>query len=120
MSFKEDWPSKFIQQSLELHLDDNENNYLKNTLITTTLVCSYFKPRQPGISNDDYLSRIILRLHRCDAKYIEIWKQKLSFNELKFLIGSGNVIDLRLQGTRIMDDQNEWIYLEKIMEFLPN
>uniref|UniRef100_A0AC34FTZ4 Uncharacterized protein n=1 Tax=Panagrolaimus sp. ES5 TaxID=591445 RepID=A0AC34FTZ4_9BILA len=107
--------SSFYKEFLELNFNDNENGYLKNTWITTTFFCNYDQSLPT-----DYLARIIPRLYQCDAKYITIWNQKLSYDELKFFIGSGNVIDLNLLCMRIKDDKNEWINLEKIMEFLPN
>uniref|UniRef100_A0AC34FQU1 F-box domain-containing protein n=1 Tax=Panagrolaimus sp. ES5 TaxID=591445 RepID=A0AC34FQU1_9BILA len=67
-----------------------------------------------------FMSSFIPRIYQCDAKFIRFWNQNLSFNELKFLIGSGNVVEMKLKNCEIKDSDANYIDLEKIMEFLPN
>uniref|UniRef100_A0A914Q0V9 DUF38 domain-containing protein n=1 Tax=Panagrolaimus davidi TaxID=227884 RepID=A0A914Q0V9_9BILA len=66
------------------------------------------------------MSKLIPRLYRCDAKYIYIGDQELSFNELEFLIGRGEVVDLDIEESDIRNENNGFIELEKIMALLPN
>uniref|UniRef100_A0A914Q8I2 Uncharacterized protein n=1 Tax=Panagrolaimus davidi TaxID=227884 RepID=A0A914Q8I2_9BILA len=97
-----------------LLLDDSANPdlYLKNTYITGCILISVF--------NTSFLSSIIPRLSCCEAKYVDIQFQNLSFDELKLLIQHGGVIDLCAVDCEIKDAEGEYIDLEKIMAFLPN
>jgi hypothetical protein len=67
-----------------------------------------------------FMSSIIPKLSRCDAKYIYFHNQNLSFNELKFLIHHGKVIELKLKNCKIKDVNDELVDVEKIMAYLPN
>uniref|UniRef100_A0AC34F2W6 Uncharacterized protein n=1 Tax=Panagrolaimus sp. ES5 TaxID=591445 RepID=A0AC34F2W6_9BILA len=88
---------------------------LKNLYITT--VFYFWNYKLPT----NYLSReIVPRIFRCDAKYVELIFQNLSFAELLFFIGHGNVVDLRLIHCEIKDVDGSVVVLEKIMEHLPN
>uniref|UniRef100_A0AC35F5M0 Uncharacterized protein n=1 Tax=Panagrolaimus sp. PS1159 TaxID=55785 RepID=A0AC35F5M0_9BILA len=68
----------------------------------------------------NFISSIIPFLYRCEAKHISLEKQNLTFNELKFLIQHGNVVDLRINDCEIKDEKDEYIVLEDIIKCLPN
>uniref|UniRef100_A0AC35FF79 DUF38 domain-containing protein n=1 Tax=Panagrolaimus sp. PS1159 TaxID=55785 RepID=A0AC35FF79_9BILA len=109
--------TSFFNEKLALKRSSDSKNLLNNTYVTTTFECvvsKYDKVRY------DYLSKAVIpNLSRCDAKYIFISCQNLSFNEIKFLIGHGNVIDFCFGGA-IKDANNKLVELENIMQYLPN
>uniref|UniRef100_A0A914PKG7 F-box domain-containing protein n=1 Tax=Panagrolaimus davidi TaxID=227884 RepID=A0A914PKG7_9BILA len=101
----------FNNEMLTLVDSANPNLYLKNTYITGSIVIC--------VSNTSFISSLIPRLSCCEAKYIEIYGQPLSFDELKFLIQHGGVIDLNMR-CEMKDANGDYIDVEKIMAFLPN
>ena len=68
----------------------------------------------------NFVSSIIPRIYRCEAKYLDLAFQTLSFDEYKFLTQSGCVVRLDLEFSEVKDEKNEFVDLEKIMEFLPD
>ena len=65
-------------------------------------------------------------LHQAYQELFEIFQaeitqinQKLTFNELKFLIQNGNVVEMKMEQCEIKDDNDEFIDLEKITAYLP-
>uniref|UniRef100_A0AC34GA89 FTH domain-containing protein n=1 Tax=Panagrolaimus sp. ES5 TaxID=591445 RepID=A0AC34GA89_9BILA len=77
--------------------------------ISTVLSVNYFK--------NGALSNFISRLYRCTAKYVDISKQNLTFNELKFLIGHGDVIEIKLSSVK--DQNGNPFKFEDIIPFIP-
>uniref|UniRef100_A0A914QZ60 Uncharacterized protein n=1 Tax=Panagrolaimus davidi TaxID=227884 RepID=A0A914QZ60_9BILA len=53
-------------------------------------------------------------------KYIYIFDQELTFNELEFLIKHGGVTELNLESCEIKDENDDYIFLEAITKYLPN
>uniref|UniRef100_A0A914PSB8 Uncharacterized protein n=1 Tax=Panagrolaimus davidi TaxID=227884 RepID=A0A914PSB8_9BILA len=104
--------TRFNNEMLTLVDSANPNFYLKSTYITGCI--------RIFVSNTSFLSSLIPRLYSCKAKYIKIRYQQLSFDELKFLIQHGGVIDLFANDCEIKDANGDYIDLEKIMAFLPN
>uniref|UniRef100_A0A914PWQ9 Uncharacterized protein n=1 Tax=Panagrolaimus davidi TaxID=227884 RepID=A0A914PWQ9_9BILA len=85
-----------------------------NCLLTTSLLMN-------NLGQDwSYLSSTIIpSLSQCIAKYVEIRHQSLTFNELKFFIGCGNVELLKLYCTPIKDEKNEMVPAEDIFQLVP-
>uniref|UniRef100_A0AC34GDC9 Uncharacterized protein n=1 Tax=Panagrolaimus sp. ES5 TaxID=591445 RepID=A0AC34GDC9_9BILA len=74
-----------------------------------------------------YTAEIIPRLYRCEAKHIELNKQNLNFQELKFFIEHGGVVSLDIHGWNnagktyeIKDENDETVDLERVTQYLPN
>uniref|UniRef100_A0A914PLR8 Uncharacterized protein n=1 Tax=Panagrolaimus davidi TaxID=227884 RepID=A0A914PLR8_9BILA len=102
--------TSFINEALLLN--DIEHPPLNNYLLTNSLFAY--------INNPFFLSSTIIpSLSQCIAKYIKIGFQKLTFNELKFLIGSGNVESLDIFNSKITDEKNENVPLEDILKLVP-
>uniref|UniRef100_A0A914YDZ0 Uncharacterized protein n=1 Tax=Panagrolaimus superbus TaxID=310955 RepID=A0A914YDZ0_9BILA len=94
--------TSYDNEKLSLNYKDIKKRLSQNTFVTTS-------------------KEIIPRLSRSEAKYIELWNQNLSFDDLKFLIEHGNVIELFLKNCDIQEEADgNLVELEKIMEFLPN
>uniref|UniRef100_A0A914PM92 Uncharacterized protein n=1 Tax=Panagrolaimus davidi TaxID=227884 RepID=A0A914PM92_9BILA len=64
-------------------------------------------------------SAYISSLSQCIAKYIKIGFQKLTYNELKFFIGSGNVELLEMFDSKITDGNYGNVTLEDILKLVP-
>uniref|UniRef100_A0A914PJG2 Uncharacterized protein n=1 Tax=Panagrolaimus davidi TaxID=227884 RepID=A0A914PJG2_9BILA len=103
----------FNNEMLTLVDSANPNFYLKNTYITGSIDVDI------RVSNTSFISSLIPRLSCCEAKYVHLCNQNLSFDELKFFIQHGGVIDLSI-GCEVKDANGDYIDLEKIMAFLPN
>uniref|UniRef100_A0A914QRP5 Uncharacterized protein n=1 Tax=Panagrolaimus davidi TaxID=227884 RepID=A0A914QRP5_9BILA len=102
----------YVDESLTLKRHSKEESFPKNIYITGNMFCG--KHYAPLI---DFLPKF----YRCEAKFIRIPSGiHLSFDELKFLIGHGGVVELNIHSCILKDEKNECIALEKIMEFLPN
>uniref|UniRef100_A0AC34F5N0 Uncharacterized protein n=1 Tax=Panagrolaimus sp. ES5 TaxID=591445 RepID=A0AC34F5N0_9BILA len=105
--------TSFDNEKLECVNEVCKPEVLKNLYITTVF---YFSTLPTN-----YLSKeIVPRLYRCDAKCVELNFQNLSFAELLFFIGHGNVTELVLAECEIKDVDGNIILFEKIMERLPN
>uniref|UniRef100_A0A914QXX7 Uncharacterized protein n=1 Tax=Panagrolaimus davidi TaxID=227884 RepID=A0A914QXX7_9BILA len=65
------------------------------------------------------LSSFISQIYKCDVKFIEIWNQYLSFNELKFLMGSKNVEELIFNDVHILNVDNSPVPLEDVLAMTP-
>uniref|UniRef100_A0AC35GSJ3 Uncharacterized protein n=1 Tax=Panagrolaimus sp. PS1159 TaxID=55785 RepID=A0AC35GSJ3_9BILA len=104
--------TSFINEALLLN--DIKQPPLKNYLLTNSLFARNFG----NINNNPFfLSSIIIpSLSQCIAKYIKIGYQKLTFNELKFFIGSGNVELLEMFDSKITDEN---VPLEDVLKFVP-
>uniref|UniRef100_A0AC35GHI1 Uncharacterized protein n=1 Tax=Panagrolaimus sp. PS1159 TaxID=55785 RepID=A0AC35GHI1_9BILA len=103
----------FNNEMLTIENSANPNLYLKNTYVTGSIDFNLFG------SNTSFVSSVISRIYSCKAKYIKICYQQLSFDELKFLIQHGGVIDLEI-GCEVKDANGDYIDLEKVMACLPN
>uniref|UniRef100_A0A914QTJ4 T-box domain-containing protein n=1 Tax=Panagrolaimus davidi TaxID=227884 RepID=A0A914QTJ4_9BILA len=67
-----------------------------------------------------FISSLIRHLFRCEAKYLYLAYQSLSFDEVKFLIAHGNVVEFCLPDSKILDENGQYVHLEEIMKYLPN
>uniref|UniRef100_A0AC34G0S7 DUF38 domain-containing protein n=1 Tax=Panagrolaimus sp. ES5 TaxID=591445 RepID=A0AC34G0S7_9BILA len=109
---------EIVQQSLKVVYDENDDDTLKseNLWITDVLIAINKVYDRETIS----LAQFIPRIYRCDAKCVDIRKQVLTLDELKFLIGHGNVEDLNLANNFIINDEdgNE-VALEDIAKMVP-
>uniref|UniRef100_A0A914QI13 Uncharacterized protein n=1 Tax=Panagrolaimus davidi TaxID=227884 RepID=A0A914QI13_9BILA len=107
--------TSFINEALLLN--DIEHPPLNNYLLTNSLFARNFG----NINYNPFFlsSTIIPSLSQCIAKYIKIGFQKLTYNELKFFIGSGNVELLEMFDSKITDEKNENVPLEDILKLVP-
>uniref|UniRef100_A0AC35GUL7 Uncharacterized protein n=1 Tax=Panagrolaimus sp. PS1159 TaxID=55785 RepID=A0AC35GUL7_9BILA len=95
------------------------NLFLKNTYVTGNLFVDFCIRRCRILTNRLFVSNLIPRLYRCEAKYIHLTDQDLSFKELQFLIEHGGVVDFRSEDCEIVNENGKYIDLEKYMEYLP-
>uniref|UniRef100_A0AC34G1P8 Uncharacterized protein n=1 Tax=Panagrolaimus sp. ES5 TaxID=591445 RepID=A0AC34G1P8_9BILA len=104
----------YHKQKLCLFYKDVKQKLSKNTVVTTVLSIGLFSSR-------NFMAKEILpRLSRCDAKYIELWNQNFTFDELKFLVEHGNVVELFLLNCDVKEKVGgNIVELEKIVELLP-
>uniref|UniRef100_A0A914PRA2 Uncharacterized protein n=1 Tax=Panagrolaimus davidi TaxID=227884 RepID=A0A914PRA2_9BILA len=102
-------------ERLTLQSSSKPENFFKNTFLTGVIDIENLNPHK-----NNFMSSIIPFLYRCEAKHISLEKQTLTFNALKFLIQHGNVVDLRIDGCEIKDENDEYIALEDIIKYLPN
>uniref|UniRef100_A0A914PNK6 Uncharacterized protein n=1 Tax=Panagrolaimus davidi TaxID=227884 RepID=A0A914PNK6_9BILA len=65
-------------------------------------------------------STLLPRIYRCEAKFISLYDQSISFDELKFLIEHGGIVTLDLGHSEIKDEKGDYVCLEQIIQFLPN
>uniref|UniRef100_A0A914PM61 T-box domain-containing protein n=1 Tax=Panagrolaimus davidi TaxID=227884 RepID=A0A914PM61_9BILA len=96
--------------------------FVKKTFITGILKVYY--GNTVNLSANDprrlFISSLIPHLFRCEAKYLHICDQSLSFDEVKFLIEHGNVVEFHLSTSTILDENGQYVHLEEIMKYLPN
>uniref|UniRef100_A0AC34FB10 Uncharacterized protein n=1 Tax=Panagrolaimus sp. ES5 TaxID=591445 RepID=A0AC34FB10_9BILA len=95
----------------------NVQNLNVQNLVT---VCTEVQRRPIAKDFMKNLFEILPRIHQCEAKYIDIGKQNITFQDLLLLIGHGNVYDFSLDECEIMGEDGKLVLLEKIMELLPN
>uniref|UniRef100_A0A914PNE3 Uncharacterized protein n=1 Tax=Panagrolaimus davidi TaxID=227884 RepID=A0A914PNE3_9BILA len=105
----------FKNERLTLQSSSKPEIFFKNTFLTGVINIENLNPYK-----SNFISSIIPFLYRCEAKHISLEKQNLAFNELKFLIQHGNVVDLRIDGCEIKDEKDEYIALEDIIKYLQN
>uniref|UniRef100_A0A914Q686 Uncharacterized protein n=1 Tax=Panagrolaimus davidi TaxID=227884 RepID=A0A914Q686_9BILA len=113
--------TKFDDENLTLDYLADPNLFLKNTYVTGNLfanLCAW-RGSHPVLMNRRFVSNLIPRLYRCEAKYIHLTDQELSYKELLFLVEHGGVVDFRSHGCKIVDENGKHIDLEKYMEYLP-
>uniref|UniRef100_A0A914PDJ9 F-box domain-containing protein n=1 Tax=Panagrolaimus davidi TaxID=227884 RepID=A0A914PDJ9_9BILA len=116
----------YVKENLYLEYSSNQNLLIKNTFITGCIDVKKRKVKkrkecQKKLVHDfTFMSKLIPRLFRCEAKYIYIADQELSFNELEFLIDHGEVVDLDIEYSDIRNENNGFVELEKIMALLTN
>ena len=93
-----------------------ENLVVVQKFYVSTCVYAVFRP----LADPRSFSQLISKLHRCDAKYINLVgpEQSLSLEEFKFLVGHGNVSILNFMGS-IVDSENNLIPLEDITALVP-
>uniref|UniRef100_A0A914Z283 Ycf80 n=1 Tax=Panagrolaimus superbus TaxID=310955 RepID=A0A914Z283_9BILA len=109
--------TKFKNEILLVNPNDTVSPPINNFYLTTSLLAHNFGENE---NQAYFISSIIPRIFQCDAKYIKIGYQKLTFNELKFFIGSGNVEVLELFDTKIANEKAENVPLEEVMKLVPN
>uniref|UniRef100_A0AC34G160 Uncharacterized protein n=1 Tax=Panagrolaimus sp. ES5 TaxID=591445 RepID=A0AC34G160_9BILA len=106
----------YINEKLVFEFEDGKNDFPINIIITTV-----FSFNDCGSPPADNLSKEILpRIHRCEAKYIDIKKQNINFQDLLLLIEHDNVYNFRMDECEIMDEDGKLVLLEKILKLLPN
>ena len=101
----------FNQQSMEVFNRPPTEPQFQNLYISTYLWVQF--------QQNNAVSNLIPNLFRCDAKYVTIFNQNLTENELKFLIGSGNVQDLNLNEVKVTDSNGAHLPLESILVMVP-
>uniref|UniRef100_A0A914Q1U7 Uncharacterized protein n=1 Tax=Panagrolaimus davidi TaxID=227884 RepID=A0A914Q1U7_9BILA len=114
--------TKFDDENLKLDYLADPNLFLKNTYVTGCLfadLCAWGNS-QAVLMHRRFVSIVIPRLYRCEARYIHLTDQDLTFKELQFLIEHGGVVDFRSEDCEIVDEDDEYIHLEKYMEYLPS
>ena len=65
------------------------------------------------------MQKFLPNIYQCHAKYLRIEKQKLTFEELKFLTEKKNVEGFYLTGVDILNEKKEKVLLEEIFELMP-
>uniref|UniRef100_A0A914QBZ2 DUF38 domain-containing protein n=1 Tax=Panagrolaimus davidi TaxID=227884 RepID=A0A914QBZ2_9BILA len=105
----------FEDESIVVKPSSNLKIFFNDTYITGSIEIN--KSKEPV---NKFISNLIPCLYRCEAKYINLVYQNLSFEELKFLIQHGGVIELNLSTSKIIDENDDYIFLEEITAFLPN
>uniref|UniRef100_A0AC34G3G2 F-box domain-containing protein n=1 Tax=Panagrolaimus sp. ES5 TaxID=591445 RepID=A0AC34G3G2_9BILA len=105
--------SYFDQETLMLKDVENLELFLNKTHVTTSIECPYKQSM-------NFISNIIPRLSKCEAKYLNLCGQNVTFKELKFLIQHGGVLRLSITHGEIKEEKNELVDYVKIMEYLPN
>uniref|UniRef100_A0A914PUK7 Uncharacterized protein n=1 Tax=Panagrolaimus davidi TaxID=227884 RepID=A0A914PUK7_9BILA len=65
------------------------------------------------------LPTIIQSFARCEPKHLKIQHQNLTFKELDFLTGHGNIETLRFKNVKIVDENGDPMPLEDIMAKVP-
>uniref|UniRef100_A0AC35F715 Uncharacterized protein n=1 Tax=Panagrolaimus sp. PS1159 TaxID=55785 RepID=A0AC35F715_9BILA len=108
---------KFRRESLTLcgnngSIKSDLKRCLKKTFITGS-ICIYFRDKT-------FISTLLSRIYRCEAKCITIYGQNISFEELKFLIKHGGVVHLDLNTSEIKNEKGDFVCLDQIIKFLPN
>jgi hypothetical protein len=106
-----EYEEPFEQHSLFIS-KEFDNTRLKNLWVTTKL-------RASDDSNPLALSSIIPKLYRCDASFLNIYGQNLTMNELKFLIGHGNVIEMEFTEVNISDENGKPVLIENVLQMTP-
>uniref|UniRef100_A0AC35FAU3 Uncharacterized protein n=1 Tax=Panagrolaimus sp. PS1159 TaxID=55785 RepID=A0AC35FAU3_9BILA len=109
--------AKFNEENLVLTFSGNNELFVKKTYITTSIdirMCFTQKLL------NTFISSLIPRLSRCDAKYIYLVGQNLSFNDFRFLVSHGQVVQYQMLCGEIKDETNACIDLEKIMKYFCN
>uniref|UniRef100_A0A914YMK4 Uncharacterized protein n=1 Tax=Panagrolaimus superbus TaxID=310955 RepID=A0A914YMK4_9BILA len=103
----------FYQQSVEVVKIALNETGIENIYLSTALKIMSLRDRM-------MLSKFIPKMFKCDAKYISIVNQNLTFKELQFLIGHGNVVDLSLSEVHIIDgDNKKEVVIEDIIKLIP-
>uniref|UniRef100_A0A914YRL6 Uncharacterized protein n=1 Tax=Panagrolaimus superbus TaxID=310955 RepID=A0A914YRL6_9BILA len=84
----------------------------KSLVVTTSLYANNI--------NQNMLSMFIKnKFYQCEAKYIEIDRQKLTEKEFDFLVGRGNVESCSLREVQILKDDGQSLLIEEIMAKMP-
>uniref|UniRef100_A0A914Q8X4 Uncharacterized protein n=1 Tax=Panagrolaimus davidi TaxID=227884 RepID=A0A914Q8X4_9BILA len=99
----------FYQQSVEVVMHSLVKTELENLYLSTVL--QIITPRDRML-----LSDFIPKMFKCDAKYISITNQDLTFEELYFILGHGNVLDLHLSEVGIIDGNGKAVPIEDVLK----
>uniref|UniRef100_A0A914PWG2 Uncharacterized protein n=1 Tax=Panagrolaimus davidi TaxID=227884 RepID=A0A914PWG2_9BILA len=105
----------FDKECLALIFSSNQELYIKNMFITGSVWIN----REHNIEKT-FLSNLIPRLFRCEAKHIILSNQTLLFSELEFLIQHGGVITLDIFSSVIRDKNDEMFAFEELTKYLSN
>uniref|UniRef100_A0AC35G025 Uncharacterized protein n=1 Tax=Panagrolaimus sp. PS1159 TaxID=55785 RepID=A0AC35G025_9BILA len=85
---------EYEQKSMRLSIGHSKAKELKNLYILTTFSFQN--------SNKQSLSKFIIpKIHRCEAKHIDIWGQNLSFSDFQVLASTEHVRQLYLEDVNI-------------------
>uniref|UniRef100_A0A914PRX1 Uncharacterized protein n=1 Tax=Panagrolaimus davidi TaxID=227884 RepID=A0A914PRX1_9BILA len=109
--------AKFNEENLILTFSGDDEKFIKNTYITTRIDIRMYFFLNPL---NTVISSLIPLFSRCDAKYIYLVGQNLSFNDFKFLVSHGQVVHYHLTDGEIKDETNAYVDLEKIMKYFGN
>uniref|UniRef100_A0A914P3A4 DUF38 domain-containing protein n=1 Tax=Panagrolaimus davidi TaxID=227884 RepID=A0A914P3A4_9BILA len=104
--------AEYYQQSVHFKISEMDQLNFYDVYLSTVLYCD-------GMDRK-CLSKLIPKMYECNAKYITIIDQDISFNEFIFLVGHGNVLELTLVDVRIVDDGGKLISLEDIIALMPS
>uniref|UniRef100_A0A914PK16 Uncharacterized protein n=1 Tax=Panagrolaimus davidi TaxID=227884 RepID=A0A914PK16_9BILA len=100
----------FYDENLCLDYNANPSLFFNNIYITGSLNV---------VQHPKFLSNLMPRIYRCDAKHIYLNSQALTFNELKFFIQHGKVVEMDLPNSQILDGNGDCVNLEAFLEYLP-
>uniref|UniRef100_A0A914PCI4 Uncharacterized protein n=1 Tax=Panagrolaimus davidi TaxID=227884 RepID=A0A914PCI4_9BILA len=104
--------AEYYQQSVHFKVSEMDQLNFYNVYLSIVLYCD-------GMDRK-CLSKLIPKMFECNAKYITIIDQDISFNEFIFLVGHGNVLELTLVDVRIVDDGGKLISLADIIALMPS
>uniref|UniRef100_A0A914P5U8 Uncharacterized protein n=1 Tax=Panagrolaimus davidi TaxID=227884 RepID=A0A914P5U8_9BILA len=107
------------EESIYAEIKDSlENRKFKNIRLTT--VFSFETDSKNTKYSDSLLSKIISRISQCTAKYVSLKsKQTITFNELKFFIGHGNIFKLEMDGIKCLSENGKDVVIEEILMLTP-
>uniref|UniRef100_A0A914Q4Z5 DUF38 domain-containing protein n=1 Tax=Panagrolaimus davidi TaxID=227884 RepID=A0A914Q4Z5_9BILA len=119
LAFEEtDWKyssQKIVEQSVQVTSSNHNIFDLENLWVTDVLQAINESPDESIL-----LTENISKIYRCDAKCINIRGQVLTWDELKFLIGHGNVEDLLLVDNFLINEDNVFEFsLAEIAKIVP-
>uniref|UniRef100_A0A914QIB5 Uncharacterized protein n=1 Tax=Panagrolaimus davidi TaxID=227884 RepID=A0A914QIB5_9BILA len=118
LAFEEidDDPSqKIVEQSVQVKSSNHNTFNLENLWITDVLQAVNKSPDESIL-----LAQNISKIYRCDTKCIDIRGQVLTLNELKFLIGHGNVEDFICANNFLINEDTGFeVSLEEIAKMVP-
>uniref|UniRef100_A0AC34F833 Uncharacterized protein n=1 Tax=Panagrolaimus sp. ES5 TaxID=591445 RepID=A0AC34F833_9BILA len=107
--------NQYFQQAVHFNTYgiDEYSGYLYNIYLTTVLYCDG--------ADRKCLSKLIEKMQKCTAKYLTIIDQDLTLKEFKFLVGHGNVVELNMIDSNIVDgDNGKQLHLEDIISLMPS
>uniref|UniRef100_A0A914PHP5 Uncharacterized protein n=1 Tax=Panagrolaimus davidi TaxID=227884 RepID=A0A914PHP5_9BILA len=104
----------FIDQSLKIRVDNNPAAVFPAKRLAVSTYLSVVNSRC-----SDLLSSFIPKIHICEAKYIEISFQNLTFDEFKFL--AKNAVELNMREVSIINSDNgERVTIENLLSAVLN
>uniref|UniRef100_A0AC34FTX8 Uncharacterized protein n=1 Tax=Panagrolaimus sp. ES5 TaxID=591445 RepID=A0AC34FTX8_9BILA len=111
---------EITEESIKIKFKNSpENIKLKNLRIST--IFNFVTSDSALTYDNNLLSEIILTIiSQCTAKYVCLKSEQiLTFNELKLLIGAGNIIKLEIDGIQFFDSERKPVVIEEILKLTP-